>query len=99
MLQNLSIVSLGLRSLQEISGGMVLVHQNPNLCFLQKVPWKAIFRNPRQALFQTHNKPTDQCGKKAGGYRMVGPLLPLEPSSNAQFSWALNGPGKLDWHQ
>ncbi|KYO44248.1 receptor tyrosine-protein kinase erbB-2 isoform B [Alligator mississippiensis] len=64
MLQNLSIVSLGLRSLQEISGGMVLVHQNPNLCFLQKVPWKAIFRNPRQALFQTHNKPTDQCEKE-----------------------------------
>ncbi|XP_026510532.1 receptor tyrosine-protein kinase erbB-2 [Terrapene carolina triunguis] len=60
-LQNLSIVSLGLRSLQEISSGMVLVHQNPNLCFLQKVPWKAIFRNRRQTLFQTDNKPVKQC--------------------------------------
>uniref|UniRef100_A0A670JV61 Receptor protein-tyrosine kinase n=1 Tax=Podarcis muralis TaxID=64176 RepID=A0A670JV61_PODMU len=31
-LQNLNISSFGLRSLQEISSGMVLIHHNPNLC-------------------------------------------------------------------
>ncbi|XP_009640857.1 receptor tyrosine-protein kinase erbB-2 [Egretta garzetta] len=51
----------GLRALQEISSGMVLIHHNPQLCFLQKVPWGSIFRNPRQRLFQTHNKPPEQC--------------------------------------
>ncbi|PKK18148.1 erb-b2 receptor tyrosine kinase 2 [Columba livia] len=50
-----------LRALREISSGMVLVHHNPQLCFLQKVPWDSIFRNPRQHLFQTHNKPPEQC--------------------------------------
>uniref|UniRef100_A0A8C0JDR7 receptor protein-tyrosine kinase n=1 Tax=Chelonoidis abingdonii TaxID=106734 RepID=A0A8C0JDR7_CHEAB len=61
-LQNLSIVSLGLRSLQEISSGMVLVHQNPNLCFLQKVPWKAIFRNRRQTLANCGILPSENEG-------------------------------------
>uniref|UniRef100_A0A8B9P8X4 Receptor protein-tyrosine kinase n=1 Tax=Apteryx owenii TaxID=8824 RepID=A0A8B9P8X4_APTOW len=60
-LQDLAVTALGLRSLQEISSGMVLVHHNPQLCFLQKVPWDSIFRNPRQRLFQTHNKPPEQC--------------------------------------
>lgn len=62
-LQDLGVQALGLRALQEISSGMVLIHHNPQLCFLQKVPWGSIFRNPRQRLFQTHNKPPEQCGK------------------------------------
>ncbi|KAF7239165.1 Receptor tyrosine-protein kinase erbB-2 [Varanus komodoensis] len=60
-LQNLNITSLGLRSLQEISSGMVLIHHNPNLCFIQNVPWGDIFRKPRQTLFQNDNKPAEQC--------------------------------------
>uniref|UniRef100_A0A8B9ZLH1 Receptor protein-tyrosine kinase n=1 Tax=Anas platyrhynchos TaxID=8839 RepID=A0A8B9ZLH1_ANAPL len=28
---------------------------------LAKVPWERIFRHPRQRLFQTHNKPPEQC--------------------------------------
>ncbi|XP_064380782.1 receptor tyrosine-protein kinase erbB-2 [Dromaius novaehollandiae] len=60
-LRDLAVTALGLRSLREISSGMVLVHHNPQLCFLQKVPWDSIFRNPRQRLFQTHNKPPEQC--------------------------------------
>ncbi|XP_052641365.1 LOW QUALITY PROTEIN: receptor tyrosine-protein kinase erbB-2 [Harpia harpyja] len=60
-LRDLAVRALGLRALQEISSGMVLVHHNPQLCFLQKVPWGSIFRNPRQRLFQTHNKPPEQC--------------------------------------
>ncbi|XP_075767641.1 receptor tyrosine-protein kinase erbB-2 [Pelodiscus sinensis] len=60
-LQNLPIVSLGLRSLREISSGMVLAHQNPNLCFLQNVPWGELFRSRRQMFFQTASKPVAQC--------------------------------------
>ncbi|XP_035168930.1 receptor tyrosine-protein kinase erbB-2, partial [Oxyura jamaicensis] len=60
-LRDLAVRALGLRALQEISSGMVLVHHNPQLCFLQKVPWDNIFRHPRQRLFQTHNKPPEQC--------------------------------------
>lgn len=62
-LRDLAVRALGLRALQEISSGMVLVHHNPQLCFLQKVPWERIFRHPRQRLFQTHNKPPEQCGE------------------------------------
>ncbi|OXB63657.1 hypothetical protein ASZ78_008972 [Callipepla squamata] len=60
-LRELAVRALGLRALQEISSGMVLIHHNPQLCFLQKVPWDSIFRHPRQRLFQTHNKPPEQC--------------------------------------
>uniref|UniRef100_A0A8D0GMK9 Receptor protein-tyrosine kinase n=1 Tax=Sphenodon punctatus TaxID=8508 RepID=A0A8D0GMK9_SPHPU len=60
-LQNLSISWLGLRSLREVSSGMVLMHRNPNLCFIQRVPWDDLFRNPRQTLFQTENRPPEQC--------------------------------------
>ncbi|XP_053119567.1 receptor tyrosine-protein kinase erbB-2 isoform X2 [Hemicordylus capensis] len=63
-LQNLSIFSLGLRSLREISSGMVLIHHNPNLCFIQNVPWKDLFRNPRQTQFQNGNKPAEQCERQ-----------------------------------
>uniref|UniRef100_A0A8D2LAW7 Receptor protein-tyrosine kinase n=1 Tax=Varanus komodoensis TaxID=61221 RepID=A0A8D2LAW7_VARKO len=65
-LQNLNITSLGLRSLQEISSGMVLIHHNPNLCFIQNVPWGDIFRKPRQTLFQNDNKPAEQCAVSTG---------------------------------
>uniref|UniRef100_A0A8B9W022 Receptor protein-tyrosine kinase n=1 Tax=Anas zonorhyncha TaxID=75864 RepID=A0A8B9W022_9AVES len=61
-LRDLAVRALGLRALQEISSGMVLVHHNPQLCFLQKVPWERIFRHPRQRLFQTHNKPPEHEG-------------------------------------
>ncbi|XP_058038818.1 receptor tyrosine-protein kinase erbB-2 isoform X3 [Ahaetulla prasina] len=61
-LQNLNISWLGLRSLQEISSGMVLIHHNPNLCFIQNVPWGDIFRNPRQKLFHNDNNSPEQCG-------------------------------------
>lgn len=60
-LQNLTITSLGLRSLLEISNGIVLIQHNPNLCFIQTVPWQTFFRNSRQTLFQNNNKPDDQC--------------------------------------
>ncbi|XP_064421448.1 receptor tyrosine-protein kinase erbB-2 [Latimeria chalumnae] len=60
-LQNLSISSLGLRSLNEISGGLVLIHENPSLCFIDKIPWSKIFRGSRQGLIQLANKSPQQC--------------------------------------
>lgn len=72
-LQDLAVRALGLRALQEISSGMVLIHHNPQLCFLQKVPWDSIFRHPRQHLFQTHNKAPEQCGEDNPSPRAHGP--------------------------
>ncbi|XP_030077832.1 receptor tyrosine-protein kinase erbB-2 [Microcaecilia unicolor] len=61
-LHNLHITSLGFRSLAEISSGMVDIHQNSNLCFIDTVPWKTeIFKNSRQELLASANKPTDTC--------------------------------------
>ncbi|KAJ7313588.1 hypothetical protein JRQ81_005105 [Phrynocephalus forsythii] len=60
-LKHLNITSFGLRSLQEISSGMVLIHHNPHLCFIQSIPWGSIFRNPRQTLFENDNSPDVQC--------------------------------------
>ncbi|XP_020654963.3 receptor tyrosine-protein kinase erbB-2 isoform X1 [Pogona vitticeps] len=60
-LKHLNITSFGLRSLQEISSGMVLIHHNPHLCFIQSIPWGDIFRNPRQTLFENDNSPEALC--------------------------------------
>ncbi|CAI9619334.1 unnamed protein product, partial [Staurois parvus] len=57
VVRNLSISSLGLRSLKEISSGLVLLEANPNLCYLDSIPWTKIFRSPRQAILKTTNKP------------------------------------------
>lgn len=96
-LQDLAVQALGLRALREISSGMVLVHHNPQLCFLQKVPWQSIFRNPRQRLFQTHNKPPKQCGKwgligmgRVGGpppLLLTNPLVLMVPLLQRARGW------------
>lgn len=91
-LRDLAVRALGLRALQEISSGMVLVHHNPQLCFLQKVPWDRIFRHPRQRLFQTHNKPPEQCGEDPPPLsppRLTPHAIPSPSSSrgSARCSW------------
>ncbi|XP_071967601.1 receptor tyrosine-protein kinase erbB-2 isoform X2 [Engystomops pustulosus] len=63
VIRNLSISSLGLRSLEEISSGVVLIEGNSNLCFLDTVPWSNIFRNSRQTFLKTENKPQTTCEK------------------------------------
>ncbi|KAG5262466.1 hypothetical protein AALO_G00275430 [Alosa alosa] len=40
--QSLHIESLGLRSLERINGGLVLISDNPQLCYTHSVPWNAI---------------------------------------------------------
>uniref|UniRef100_A0A8C7WJ24 Receptor protein-tyrosine kinase n=1 Tax=Oncorhynchus mykiss TaxID=8022 RepID=A0A8C7WJ24_ONCMY len=37
--QSIQIRSLGLRSLRSISGGLVLLHNNSQLCYTQDLPW------------------------------------------------------------
>ncbi|XP_048416453.2 receptor tyrosine-protein kinase erbB-2 isoform X2 [Stegostoma tigrinum] len=61
LVQNLQIQSLGLRSLKEISNGLVLVHQNPNLCYVNSIPWKQLFKEEHQEALITANKPQDIC--------------------------------------
>lgn len=41
-IQNLQITSLGLRSLRSISGGLVLLHNNSQLCYTSSLPWENI---------------------------------------------------------
>uniref|UniRef100_H3C5X0 Receptor protein-tyrosine kinase n=1 Tax=Tetraodon nigroviridis TaxID=99883 RepID=H3C5X0_TETNG len=41
-IQNLQITSLGLRSLRSISGGLVLLHNNSQLCYTSSLPWESI---------------------------------------------------------
>ncbi|XP_075033180.1 receptor tyrosine-protein kinase erbB-2 isoform X2 [Mixophyes fleayi] len=61
VIRNISISSLGLRSLKEVSSGLVLLEDNPTLCFLDIAPWLKIFRNQRQIILKTNNKPQKEC--------------------------------------
>ncbi|KAL0984479.1 hypothetical protein UPYG_G00142050 [Umbra pygmaea] len=40
--QSIQIRFLGLRSLQSISGGLVLLHNNSQLCYTQNLPWATL---------------------------------------------------------
>uniref|UniRef100_A0AAQ4Q111 Receptor protein-tyrosine kinase n=1 Tax=Gasterosteus aculeatus aculeatus TaxID=481459 RepID=A0AAQ4Q111_GASAC len=40
--QNLHIRSLGLRSLRSVSGGLVLLHNNSQLCYTSSLPWDSL---------------------------------------------------------
>ncbi|XP_073428673.1 receptor tyrosine-protein kinase erbB-2 isoform X1 [Dendrobates tinctorius] len=61
VIRNLSISSLGLRSLKVISSGLVLIEGNSKLCFLDTVSWSDLFRNSRQIILMTGNKPQPTC--------------------------------------
>uniref|UniRef100_A0A3P8PEB9 Receptor protein-tyrosine kinase n=1 Tax=Astatotilapia calliptera TaxID=8154 RepID=A0A3P8PEB9_ASTCA len=39
-IQNLQIESLGLRSLRSVSGGLVLIYNNTQLCYTNSLPWQ-----------------------------------------------------------
>uniref|UniRef100_A0A8C5QWE2 Receptor protein-tyrosine kinase n=1 Tax=Leptobrachium leishanense TaxID=445787 RepID=A0A8C5QWE2_9ANUR len=64
VLRNLSITSFGLRSLKEISSGLVLIEGNSQLCFLDTIPWDNMFKNQRQTLLQNANKPQEACAEE-----------------------------------
>ncbi|KAM5272762.1 receptor tyrosine-protein kinase erbB-2 isoform 17-T17 [Ctenodactylus gundi] len=60
-LQGLGISWLGLRSLRELGSGLVLIHRNARLCLVHTVPWDQLFRNLRQTLLHSGNRPEDEC--------------------------------------
>ncbi|KAI1896387.1 hypothetical protein AGOR_G00094260 [Albula goreensis] len=60
--QSLQIESLGLRSLRSVSGGLVLVHGNPQLCYTTSALWSMLL-HPSQGvhLIGTDNRNLDKC--------------------------------------
>ncbi|XP_030631907.1 receptor tyrosine-protein kinase erbB-2 [Chanos chanos] len=60
--QNLQIESLGLRSLRSVSGGLVLVHNNSQLCYTSSLPWESVL-HPKQGphLISNANRDPKTC--------------------------------------
>ncbi|XP_037547351.1 receptor tyrosine-protein kinase erbB-2 [Nematolebias whitei] len=61
-IQNLRIQSLGLRSLRRVSGSLVLLYNNSQLCYTNPQSWKTLF-HPTQGphLIINHNKDPQIC--------------------------------------
>ncbi|XP_067431712.1 receptor tyrosine-protein kinase erbB-2 isoform X1 [Thunnus thynnus] len=61
-IQNLHIQSLGLRSLRSISGGLVLLHNNSQLCYTSSLPWGTLL-HPTQGphYIVSHNQDPELC--------------------------------------
>lgn len=54
---------LGLRSLKEVSAGVVAVKNNPELCYVGKDQWSHLFRSTDQTISLANNSPPDVCGE------------------------------------
>lgn len=63
MVASLSIASLGLRSLKEISDGDVIIMKNKNLCYTSKSHWKKLFRSEGQSATIEGNSDAATCGQ------------------------------------
>lgn len=59
----LSITSLGLRSLKEISDGDVIIVKNQNLCYTDKKHWMRLFKSASQSVTLEENADSATCGK------------------------------------
>ncbi|TRY58694.1 hypothetical protein DNTS_023105 [Danionella cerebrum] len=61
--QSLQIESLGLRSLRSVSGGLVLIHNNPRLCYTSSLPWNSLLRPTQEPnLISNSNQELEACG-------------------------------------
>uniref|UniRef100_A0A4W6CLN9 Receptor protein-tyrosine kinase n=1 Tax=Lates calcarifer TaxID=8187 RepID=A0A4W6CLN9_LATCA len=62
-IQNLHIQSLGLRSLRSVSGGLVLLHNNSQLCYTSSLHWESLL-HPTQGPHRivNHNQDPKVCG-------------------------------------
>ncbi|KAM3860117.1 receptor tyrosine-protein kinase erbB-2 [Diretmus argenteus] len=70
--QNLAIRSLGLRSLRSVSGGLVLLHNNSQLCYTTSVPWGSLLhptQGPQRIV--NHNQDPRLCEQEG---RVCHPL-------------------------
>lgn len=63
VMAQLSITSLGLRSLKEITGGDVVIIKNQNLCYTDKKHWKRLFKSESQSATIEDNADSTTCGK------------------------------------
>uniref|UniRef100_A0A8C9ZTN6 Receptor protein-tyrosine kinase n=1 Tax=Sander lucioperca TaxID=283035 RepID=A0A8C9ZTN6_SANLU len=61
-IQNLHIRSLGLRSLRSVSGGLVLLHNNSQLCYTSSLPWDSLL-HPTQGPHRIVSKNQDEEGR------------------------------------
>uniref|UniRef100_A0A3Q3MGS9 Receptor protein-tyrosine kinase n=1 Tax=Mastacembelus armatus TaxID=205130 RepID=A0A3Q3MGS9_9TELE len=61
-IQNLRVQSLGLRSLRSVSGGLVLLHNNSQLCYTSSLPWDSVL-HPTQGPHRivSHNQNPKVC--------------------------------------
>uniref|UniRef100_W5JY52 Receptor protein-tyrosine kinase n=1 Tax=Astyanax mexicanus TaxID=7994 RepID=W5JY52_ASTMX len=60
--QSLQIESLGLRSLRSVSGGLVLVHNNPQLCYTSSLPWSSLlYPSQEPNLISNNNREPQAC--------------------------------------
>uniref|UniRef100_A0A3B4GPV7 Receptor protein-tyrosine kinase n=1 Tax=Pundamilia nyererei TaxID=303518 RepID=A0A3B4GPV7_9CICH len=64
-IQNLHIESLGLRSLRSVSGGLVLIYNNTQLCYTNSLPWQNLL-HPTQGPHRivSHNQDPAVCEKE-----------------------------------
>ncbi|CAG07098.1 unnamed protein product, partial [Tetraodon nigroviridis] len=60
----LSITSLGLRSLKEISDGDVIITMNKNLCYTSESHWKKLFRSEGQSATIKENADVATCAQR-----------------------------------
>ncbi|KAK7919626.1 hypothetical protein WMY93_010910 [Mugilogobius chulae] len=59
--QNLHIQSLGLRSLHSVSGGLVMLYNNPQLCYTSSLPWDTLLhptQGPHRIVSQNQDPQT-----------------------------------------
>lgn len=63
-IQNLHIQSLGLRSLRSVSGGLVLLYNNSQLCYSSSLPWESLL-HPTQGpnRIVSNNQDPQVCGR------------------------------------
>lgn len=54
---------LGLRSLKEVSAGLVMVRGNPELCYTREDLWIRLFRTGDQKVTLRSNAAEDVCGE------------------------------------
>uniref|UniRef100_A0A4W6CL77 Receptor protein-tyrosine kinase n=1 Tax=Lates calcarifer TaxID=8187 RepID=A0A4W6CL77_LATCA len=66
-IQNLHIQSLGLRSLRSVSGGLVLLHNNSQLCYTSSLHWESLL-HPTQGPHRIVNHNQDPKVCEAKGY-------------------------------
>lgn len=87
-IQNLHIRSLGLRSLRSVSGGLVLLHNNSQLCYTSSLPW-GILLHPTQGPHRivSQNQDAQLCGgcnamprsiKDTVGCTLIGHFIQIE---------------------